>query len=100
MGTFRCDTVVECAWLRFVREALILGRSHLVLCGAARAQLVAAIRAADVELCTAIALGVLEALRAAHMLALSERCAGAWHGAAYANLLQSGRAARVVPAAS
>lgn len=95
-STLPCNTATECAFIAFAREALILGNRHGVFQGRDRLDFTAAIRAADVELITVWALGVVEALLTASKAEITARC-GRWATAAYINLLHLGRAARVIP---
>ena|ERR1041384_7251798 len=99
VNTLPCNTAVECAFLAFVREALLLGTSHGVFTGRDRLDYVAMLRAADVELCRANALGVVVALKSLSEREIAART-GRSHTAAYVNLLHLGRAAGVIPAPS
>jgi hypothetical protein len=98
-NTLPCNTAVERAFLAFVREALFLGTSHGVFTGHDRLDYVAAVRAADAEMCRANALGVVVALKILSEREITAR-AGRSHTAAYINLLHLGRAARVIPTPS
>ena len=94
--TLPCNTATECAFLRFLREAVILGSKHGVFQGMDRSALVKAIRAADVEMATDLALGVVVGL----MVKSEEeevRRIGRANTAAYINLRDLGRQARVIP---
>ncbi len=91
-----CNTRTECAFLRFVREATILGTRHGVFEGRDHSDLVRAVRAADVEMCTALSLGVVVSLLVKSEAETRNRT-GRWHTAAYLHLRNLGREALVIP---
>jgi hypothetical protein len=93
---FPCNTEIECAWVRFVREAIILGARYHVFVGSDRSDFVIAVRNADVELCAAWALGVLCDLL---IRSEAEQAEGddRWVTIGYERLLWLGRSAGVVP---
>lgn len=95
--TFPCNTDAQRAFLCFVREALILGARHEVFDSSDRLMMVLAIRAADIELCTAHALGVVVALLLKSEAEISSTQGIYWHTAGYLNLRNLGRAAGVIP---
>jgi len=91
-----CNTSLDRARLRFIREARCLGVTHEVLEGRDQLEFAAAVRAADLELCLEFAMGVLVSLLTKSEREIAGRC-GRWHTAAYLNLLASARAAGCVP---
>jgi hypothetical protein len=91
--TLPCNTAVDCAFLRFVRESIILGSKRGLFNGDDRRTFVAAVRRGDVESCTDWALGVV-----VELLIRSQPVTGhPFYLAPYLYLRDLGRQARIIP---
>jgi len=93
---FPCSSAREHAFIRFIREARIAGLRHGIMDPADRSRFARAIREVDLEMCEALALGVLTALLTESELEIRER-RGRSATASYINLLMIAREAGVVP---
>jgi hypothetical protein len=94
--TLPCNTDAQCAFLRFVREAIILGTRHGIFEGNDRRDFVRAVRAADIEACTDFALGVVcEFLVRSNPV--TDHCGHRFYLAPYLYLRDLGRQANIIP---
>lgn len=94
VATLPCNTATQCAFIRFVREALVLGDKHGIFADGDRHEMVLAIRAADVEACEQFALGVVLEL---YLRTTTQDAYARWITASYLSLRDLGRQARIIP---